>query len=100
MTKSFTAMENKINDKGTADKAGNKQYATSFLINTIEKYIKNSFSSIFQQIKQASGVKSKADRVNFTLKQKAKILSLAIKEYPHLNLRRAFWKWHFNSASG
>ncbi len=100
LTKSFTSIEDKNRDKGSGEKSGNKQYAVSFLFTTLERQLKNSFLGILQNIKQASGVKSKADRVNFTLKQKAKILTLAIKEYPHLNLKRAFWKWHFNSRPG
>lgn len=98
LSRTFTTLEHKGRDKGAAEPG--KQYAVSFLLTTLEKQLKNSLSGIFQNIKKASGIKSHADKVNFTLKQKAKILTLAIKEYPHLNLKKAFWKWHFNSRPG
>jgi hypothetical protein len=100
LARSLISIEDKTRDKGAGEKSGNKQYAVSFLFTTLERQLRSGFSGIFENIKRASGIKSKADRVNFTLKQKAKILTLAVKEYPHLNLKKAFWKWHFNSRPG
>lgn len=53
-----------------------------------------------KRLKLASSLRSPAGILNFTLKQKGKILTMAVKEYPHYNLKKAFWRWHFNSRPG
>ncbi len=95
LLKSFSALDEKHHTRSPSNK-----YSGNFLIGTLEKQLKNCLFTVFHKIRESAGVKSKADKVNFTLKQKAKILTLAIKEYPHLNLKRAFWKWNFNSRPG
>ena len=95
LTKSFGAIEEKLHSKSASNK-----YSGSFLIASLEKLLKNSLFTVFHHLRETAGIKSKADKVNFTLKQKAKILTLAIKEYPHLNMKKAFWKWNFNSRPG
>jgi hypothetical protein len=41
------------------------------------------------------GLEYIADQINANLKMKGKVL-MALKEYPKLNLKRAFWRWNLS----
>lgn len=50
---------------------------------------------------QATGaMKAQVDPNLLNLKLKGKILMNCIKEYPHLNLKKAFWRWYLCSETG
>jgi len=70
----------------------------------IGQKLRSNVAAVFRCLQEAGDDNSEAaitnGQLNLTLKQKAKILALAVKKYPSYNLRRALWKWHLNTQSG
>lgn len=51
----------------------------------------------FNQLKENFGPNEVAENIEATIKMKGKML-LGLKEYPRLNLKRAFWRWYLNTT--
>lgn len=51
----------------------------------------------FQNFKDHFGSKETLEKIEATTKFKGKML-LGLKEYPRLNLKRAFWRWYLNTT--
>lgn len=51
----------------------------------------------FNNLKEHYGSKETIEKIEATTKFKGKML-LGLKEYPRLNLKRAFWRWYLNST--
>lgn len=51
----------------------------------------------FSNLKEFFGARETPEKIEASLKFKGKML-LGLKEYPRLNLRRAFWRWYLNTT--
>lgn len=51
----------------------------------------------FSSLKEHFGSKETIEKIEATTKFKGKML-LGLKEYPRLNLKRAFWRWYLNTT--
>lgn len=52
---------------------------------------------VFRTILKQFGLSSIAEQIDANMKLKGKAL-MGLKEYPRLNLRRAFWRWYLSTT--
>jgi len=102
LLRSFTSLEEKQVDKeGSGASTTSKEFAANFLFNTLERKFKERVSTTIKKMGESSGItQPEMDPNALNLKLKGKILMNCIKEYPHLNLKKAFWRWYLCSETG
>ena len=68
---------------------------SSFMMLNVK--MKETKEYVFRNLLKQFGLDSIVDQIDANMKLKGRAL-MALKEYPRLNLKRAFWRWYLSST--